>query len=58
MSALVHEVSNWSSVRRYDNRSIPDEVLRRILDAARRAPSWANDAVVAFCSCKRLKYEG
>jgi len=42
MSALVHEVSNWSSVRRYDNRSIPDEVLRRILDAARRAPSWAN----------------
>lgn len=42
MSDLMHEIANWSSVRRYDNRSIPDEVLRRILDAARRAPSWAN----------------
>lgn len=42
MSDLIHEIANWSSVRKYDSRSIPDEVLRRILGAARRAPSWAN----------------
>jgi len=54
MSALVHEVSNWSSVRRYDNRSIPDEVLRRILDAARRAPSWANVQSWHFVAVKDL----
>lgn len=42
MTELLFEIANWCSVRKYDNRSIPDEVLRRILDAARRAPSWAN----------------
>lgn len=42
MTDLLNEIANWCSVRKYDNRSIPDDVLRRILDAARRAPSWAN----------------
>jgi nitroreductase len=42
MNDLMSEIANWCSVRKYDQRPIPDDVLRRILDAARRAPSWAN----------------
>lgn len=30
------------SVRLYKSNAIPPEVLQRVLDAARRAPSWAN----------------
>lgn len=39
---LLPEIDGWSSIRRYDKRPIPDTVLRRILESARRAPSWGN----------------
>lgn len=42
MKGLLPEIESWASIRRYDPRPIPDDVLMRILDAARRAPSWAN----------------
>lgn len=42
MSELMPEIARWASIRRYEPRTIPNDVLKRILDAARRAPSWAN----------------
>jgi len=42
MSELIPEIAKWASIRRYEQRPIPNDVLKRILDAARRAPSWAN----------------
>ena len=42
MSELMPEIARWASIRRYEPRPIPNDVLKRILDAARRAPSWAN----------------
>ena len=35
-------VKSRKSVRNYTSQKVPDEVLARILDAARLAPSWAN----------------
>ena len=39
----VHEaIQLRRSIRKYLDKPIPPEVLDRVLDAARRAPSWAN----------------
>jgi nitroreductase len=35
-------VKNRKSVRNYTSRKVPDDVLARIMEAARLAPSWAN----------------
>ncbi len=35
-------VRNRKSIRKYTSRKVPDDVLKRILEAARWAPSWAN----------------
>ncbi len=35
-------VRNRKSVRKYASKKVPDDVLNRILEAARWAPSWAN----------------
>ena len=42
MNGLLPEIAGWTSIRRYDTRPIPNDVIKRILEAARRAPSWAN----------------
>ncbi len=35
-------IRNRKSVRKYTSKKVPDDVLKRILEAARWAPSWAN----------------
>jgi nitroreductase len=40
------------SIRRYENREIPEEVLRQILEAGRQAPSAANRQPIRFVVVK------
>lgn len=35
-------IKNRKSIRKYTSEKVPDDVLKRILEAARWAPSWAN----------------
>ncbi len=35
-------IGRWRSIRRYEEKDVPDEVLAKILEAGRRAPSWEN----------------
>lgn len=39
---VMNAIINRKSVRRYSERSISDEVLNKILEAGRLAPSWVN----------------
>ena len=39
---LLNLISNRKSVRKYLDKHIPDEDLRKILEAGRLAPSWMN----------------
>lgn len=39
---LFEAMNGRRSIRRYLDRPVPDEVVRRVLEAARCAPSWAN----------------
>jgi nitroreductase len=42
MANLLPPIENWASIRKYEERNIHEDVLKRILNAARLAPSWAN----------------
>ena len=42
MSDVMGTILGRRSVRRYQEKDIPDEILNSILEAARWAPSWAN----------------
>jgi nitroreductase len=42
MSNLMEIILGRRSIRRYQEKNIPGEILDRILEAARWAPSWAN----------------
>lgn len=42
MENLLPVIEKWASIRKYKDKVIPDDVLKRILEATRRAPSWAN----------------
>jgi nitroreductase len=42
MGEILLPIENWSSIRKYEERDIQEDVLKRILNAARLAPSWAN----------------
>ena len=42
MSDVMGTILGRRSVRRYQEKDVPDEILNRILEAARWAPSWAN----------------
>ena len=35
-------IQNWRSIRRYKQEPVPEEALRAVLEAGRRAPSWSN----------------
>ncbi len=35
-------VKNRKSIRKYTTQKIPEDVLQRVLEAARWAPSWGN----------------
>jgi nitroreductase len=40
------------SVRQYQETPVPDDVLTRVLEAARRAPSWANTQCTRYVIVK------
>ncbi len=42
MSDLMDIIQNRRSIRRYQEKAIPDDILDKLLEAARWAPSWAN----------------
>ena len=42
MSELMDTIQNRRSIRRYQEKAVPDEILNKLLEAARWAPSWAN----------------
>jgi nitroreductase len=39
---VTDAINTWRSIRKYKSQPIPDETLRKILEAGRRAPSWEN----------------
>ena len=42
MSELMNIIRSRRSIRRYQEKNIPDDILDKLLEAARWAPSWAN----------------
>ena len=42
MSDLMEIIQGRRSIRRYQEKEIPDVILNKLLEAARWAPSWAN----------------
>jgi nitroreductase len=42
MTDLMDTIKNRRSIRRYQEKDIPDETLDKLFEAARWAPSWAN----------------
>jgi len=35
-------VGRWRSIRRFKDQPVPEEALRKVLEAGRKAPSWEN----------------
>jgi nitroreductase len=52
MSRLMETIFNRRSIRRYQEKDIPDEALHKVLEAARWAPSWANTQAWEFVVVK------
>ena len=50
--SLTDLILSRRSIRRYENRDLPDEVLRPILEAGRQAPSAANRQPIRFVVVK------
>ena len=48
MSDTMKTILNRRSIRRYQEKDIPNEVLDNLLEAARWAPSWANTQAWEF----------
>ena len=48
MSDTMKTILNRRSIRRYQEKDIPNEVLDYLLEAARWAPSWANTQAWEF----------
>ena len=42
MSDIMEIILGRRSIRGYQEKNIPDDILTSILEAARWAPSWAN----------------
>jgi len=42
MSDLMDIIKSRRSIRRYQDKPVPDELVNKLLEAARWAPSWAN----------------
>ncbi|MCX8021919.1 MAG: nitroreductase family protein [Syntrophorhabdaceae bacterium] len=49
---LLKAIHERRSVRKYKQDSVPDEIIFEILEAARRAPSWANTQTWRFIVVK------
>ena len=50
--SLIDAILSRRSIRRYENKDIPEEVLRQILEAGRQAPSAANRQPIRFVIVK------
>src|SRR5512136_2891985 len=50
--SLIDFVLTRRSIRRYETREIPEEVLQQILEAGRQAPSAANRQPIRFVIVK------
>src|SRR5512136_206606 len=48
----IDPILNRRSIRRYETKDIPEEVLRQILEAGRQAPSAANRQPIRFVIVK------
>jgi len=42
MSDLFESIRERRSVRKYEDKDIPEDILKQVLEAVRWAPSWAN----------------
>jgi len=42
MTDLTETIKGRRSIRKYEDKPIPDEALNRVLEAVRWSPSWAN----------------
>ncbi len=42
MAELTDVIKNRRSIRNYEDREVPEEVLGRVLEALKWSPSWAN----------------
>ena len=42
MDQFMDIIKGRRSVRKYDDKEVPDEILNQVLEAVRWAPSWAN----------------
>jgi len=42
MSEIMEVIKERRSIRKYEEKDVPDEVLNSLLEAARWSPSWAN----------------
>ena len=51
MNDLMSEIANWCSVRKYDQRPIPDDVLRGFWMLPVE-PQLGECSVLAFCGCQ------
>jgi len=50
--SLIDLILTRRSIRRYENKDLPDEVLQQILEAGRQAPSAANRQPIRFVVVK------
>ncbi len=55
MTDILNLISSRKSVRKYSDKHIPDEDLRKILEAGRLAPSWMNVQCWKFILVKNQK---
>ena len=52
MSDIMENILGRRSIRRYQEKDIPKELLNKLLEAARWAPSWANSQCWEFVVVK------
>jgi len=52
LMSLIDYILTRRSIRRYETKDIPEEVLRQILEAGRQAPSAANRQPIRFVIVK------
>ena len=52
LMSLIHDILTRRSIRRYETKDIPEEVLQQILEAGRQAPSAANRQPIRFVIVK------
>lgn len=49
---VLEAIKDRRSIRQYKDTPVPDEVLNKVLDAARWAPSWANTQCTRYVVVK------